>query len=111
MRMDSAICAYCGQVYTPTSASITCSAKCAREYKRIAMETADYKRGRRKSPPPHERYSSGLPQSDLSGVSYHRARRKWQVTYKGKYIGLFGTKEAAEAKKLELEEQKNEIER
>lgn len=111
MRMDSAICAYCGQSYTPTSASTTCSAECAREYKRIVMGTADYKRGRRKTPPSHDRYNSGLPQSDIPGVTYHRRSDKWQVTHKGKYIGLFDDRLAAEAKKRELEDLSDETER
>lgn len=111
MRMYSAICAYCGRVYTSTGPSVTCSAECAREYKRIVMGTADYKRGRRKSPPSHERYSSGLPQSEIPGVTYHRCSGKWQVTHKGKYIGLFGDRLTAEAKKAELEGSSEETDR
>lgn len=103
-KVDSAICAYCGLSYTPTGPSVTCSPECAREYKRIVMGNADYKRGRRKTPPSYERYDSGLPQSDIVGVSYNRALRKWQVTYQGKYIGLFPTKGDAEAKIKELSE-------
>ena len=82
--------------------TVTCSPTCAKEYKRIVMGTADYKRGRRKKPPSHERYASGLPQSDVVGVTYHRASDKWQVKYQGKYIGLFSTQEEAEGKIKEL---------
>lgn len=102
LKSDSAICAYCGKTYTPTMPTVTCSPTCAKEYKRIVMGTADYKRGRRKKPPSHERYASGLPQSDVVGVTYHRASDKWQVKYQGKYIGLFSTQEEAEGKIKEL---------
>lgn len=99
---QSAVCAYCGQPYTPKGPSVTCSEECAREYKRIVQGWADYRRGRRKNPPAHTRYDSGLPQSDMVGVNYHRLNGKWQVTHRGKYIGLFDNKETAEAKKREL---------
>lgn len=102
LREQSAICAYCGKVYTPTGPSVTCSENCAKEYQRIVQGMADYNRGRRKAPPTRERYDSGLPQSELTGVTYHRIQKKWQVTHKGKYIGLFDTKEEAEEKKKEL---------
>lgn len=103
LAAESAVCAYCGKVYTPTGPTVTCSEACAKEYARIVYGIADYKRGRRKTPPSHERYDSGLPQSEIAGVTYHRTRRKWQVIHNGKYIGLFATREKAEAKKKELE--------
>jgi len=103
LAADSAVCAYCGKLYTPTGPSVTCSEVCAKEYARIAQGTADYQRGRRNNLPTHERYSSGLPQSELAGVTYHSVRLKWQVEHKGKYIGLFATQEEAETKKKELE--------
>ena len=105
LRKESAVCAYCGALYTPTDAAVTCSEQCAKEYKRIVQGMADYKRGRRKKPPAHERYASGLPQSDLPGVSYHRKRKKWQVIHQGKYVGLFASQEEAEAVKKRLGEQ------
>ena len=105
LKVDSAICAYCGKPYTSTSPTVTCSPECAREYARIVQGMVDYKRGRRKSPPSHERYISGLPQSDLTGVSYHRNSNKWQVVHNGKYIGLFLSQEEAEATKRRLEGQ------
>lgn len=106
LRKESAVCAYCGALYTPTDAAVTCSEQCAKEYKRIVQGMADYKRGRRKKPPAHERYVSGLPQSDLPGVSYHRERKKWQVIHQGKYVGLFASQEEAEVVKKRLGEQK-----
>lgn len=102
LRAGSAVCVYCGRTFTPVDASVTCSEECAREHRRIVLGTADYKRGRRKAPPPRERYDSGLPRSDVPGVAYLRQRRKWQVTHKGKYVGVFDTREEAEAKKREL---------
>lgn len=105
LKTNSAVCAYCGKLYTPDGPSVTCSPVCAREYKRVTQGMADFKRGRRKTPPAHQRYDSGLPQSELAGVTYNRSRRKWQVTHKGKYIGLFVTQEEAEAKKRDLLEQ------
>lgn len=102
LKQNSAICAYCGKTFTPKNASVTCSKKCAQEYKRIVMGMIDYQRGRRKKEPSHDRYDSGLPQSKLTGVTYNRKRQKWQVSHKGKYIGIYQTKEEAEAKKLEL---------
>lgn len=93
---DSAICAYCGRTYTPTGPSVTCSPECGREYRRIRQGLVDYQRGRRKELPSHERYSSGLPQSNVVGVSYNRIRRKWEARKNGKYIGIFPTKEEAE---------------
>ncbi len=104
LKADSAVCAYCGKTYTPTSASVTCSEACAMEHARIVQGVADYNRGRRNAPPSHERYSSGLPQSELIGVTYHRHTGKWQVTHRRKYIGLFSTCEEAETKKRELEQ-------
>lgn len=103
LKECSTVCAYCGKPYTPTSPSVTCSPECAREYKRITQGWIDYRRGKRKTPPKAERYRSGLPQSDVIGVSYNRARKKWQVTHEGKYIGLFPTREEAESKKRELQ--------
>lgn len=102
LRQHSAICAYCGKTFTASGPSVTCSEECAREYKRIVMGMADYRRGRRKKEPSHDRYNSGLPQSELTGVTYNRRREKWEVRHKGKYIGIYPTKEAAEAKKSEL---------
>lgn len=102
LKQHSAVCAYCGKTFTPKNASVTCSDECAQEYKRIVAGMADYRRGRRKKEPSHDRYDSGLPQSELTSVTYNRRCQKWQVSHKGKYIGIYQTKEEAEAKKLEL---------
>lgn len=103
LKEGDSICAYCGKPYTSSGPSVTCSEDCAREYKRIIQGMLDYKRGRRKTPPSHRRYDSGLPQSPVPGVAYHRKSGKWQVTHNGKYVGLFETREQAEAKKAELQ--------
>lgn len=105
LKADSAICAYCGKTYTPTGSEVTCSPECAREYRRIKMGIDDYKRGKRKTQPAHERYSSGLPQSPVPGVSYQRRLGKWQVNYRGKYVGVFASQEEAEEKIKELSNQ------
>lgn len=102
LSRNSAICAYCGKTFTAESASVTCSEECAREYRRIVMGMIDYRRGRRKKEPSHDRYDSGLPKSELVGVTYSRRRKKWEVRHKGKYIGAYQAKEDAEKKKLEL---------
>lgn len=105
LRENGSICVICGRLYTSGSPSVTCGPECAERYRRLKMSEADYKRGRRKSEPSPDRQISGLPQSGMAGVNYHRRLGKWQVTHAGRYIGLFETKEAAEAKKRELEEE------
>lgn len=102
LKEQGTVCAYCGKAFTATTPSVTCSEACELEYNRIVMGRADYKRGRRKTEPTHDRRSSGLPQSDVTGVSYIRRSGKWQVKNKGKYIGVFASKEEAEAKAKEL---------
>lgn len=54
LKDASAICAYCGKPYTPHGPAVTCSPECAKEYKRIVQGNADYKRGKRKTPPAHK---------------------------------------------------------
>lgn len=103
LREGGTICAYCGRAFTPINAAVTCSENCAREHNRIVSGLIDYRRGKRKAPPPAQRYDSGLPQSGLAGVTYNRQRGKWQVVHNGNYIGLFPSKEEAEHKKRELQ--------
>lgn len=109
LLQESAVCAYCGKTYTPTSSSVTCSSECEREYRRITHGMAAYRAGKRKNPPSHERYSSGLPQSDLAGVTYNRRLGKWEVKQGGKYFGVFPTKEAAEEAMIGLKKQKEDL--
>lgn len=40
---------------------------------------------------------------ELSGINYYPRRHKWQLTYNGKYIGLFATQAEAVAKKRHLQ--------
>lgn len=55
--------------------------------------------------PSKERYSSGLPQSEVVGVTFNRRLEKWEVRHKGKYIGIYKTKEEAETAKKEIEKE------
>lgn len=105
LAVDSAVCAYCGKTFTPSSPSVTCSPECAREYARISQAFAQFRCGLSHSMPSYVRYTSGLPQSDMVGVTYHRTLKKWQVTHHRKYIGVFPTQQEAEEKKRELEAQ------
>ena len=105
MRSGCKVCVVCGKTFDAPTARMTCSEECAKEQRRRVQAAADQRRGPRKRPPAHERYTSGLPQSDLQGVTYHRQRRKWQVVHQGKYVGLFPSKEEAEAVKKRLGEQ------
>lgn len=33
--------------------------------------------------------------SDYTGINWHKGRRKWQLTYQGKYVGLYDTQAEA----------------
>lgn len=33
--------------------------------------------------------------SDYTGINWHKGRRKWQLTYRGKYVGLYDTQPEA----------------
>lgn len=96
-------CAYCGKSFRPNAGESWCSPECKKELIRISNGMSHYKAGRAANPPSFVRYSSGFPQSDVAGVSYNRARGKWQVYDKNKkYIGLYETKEEAENLALSL---------
>lgn len=90
------VCPICGKEFEKHTTTVTCSPECAREYRRRKQNEADIRRGTRKLPA-DQRYSSGLPQSGVVGVTWHRQCGKWQATYKRKYIGLFDTVELAAA--------------
>ena len=98
------ICPICGKEFEKHTSAATCSPECEKELKRRRQNRADIKRGKRKLPA-DQRYDSGIPQSGIVGVTYHRKSGKWEAKYKRKYIGLYDTVErAAEA----LEEYKKE---
>lgn len=91
------ICPICGKEFEKHTSAATCSDECEKELRRRRQNRADIKRGKRKLPA-DQRYDSGLPQSGIVGVTYHRQSEKWQAKYKQKYIGLYDTAEqAAEA--------------
>lgn len=86
------LCKVCGKPFTANTATVTCSPECAAEWKRIQQNTADIKRGKRLLPA-DQRRTINVPQSGVPGVTYHDG--KWQATYKGKYIGIYETIDAA----------------
>lgn len=88
------VCVICGKPILSDNPAVTCSPECAAEQRRRVQGLADYKRGRRASPPGNGCYDSGLPKSGIVGVTARR-NGKWQAAYKGHYIGLFNTVEAA----------------
>lgn len=87
------VCAICGKEFQKTTARVTCSEECEKELLRIRHNKADIKRGKRKRPA-EERYESNLPKSGVPGITW-RKNGKWQVTCKGKYIGVYGNLEDA----------------
>lgn len=99
LKQGAKVCAICGKPILAATPTVTCSAECAAIRKRINQETADYKRGRRTSPPGSGPYDSGLPKSGVTGVTARRNGR-WQAAYKGHYIGIYDTIDAA-AKAIE----------
>ena len=82
------ICPICGKEFERHTQQATCSPECERELKRIRQNEADIRRGKRKLPAA-DRRKTDLPQSGVPGVNYNRRCGKWQVSYKGKYIGLY----------------------
>ena len=55
--------------------------------------------------PADQRYNSGLPKSGVVGVTWKKDNKKWQATYKKKYIGLYDTVEQA-AKAIQEERER-----
>lgn len=88
------VCVICGKEFEKHTTEITCSPECHKEYIRIKQNTADIRRGKRKLPA-DQRYDSGLPKSGVVGVTWKRENKKWQATYRRKYIGLYDTIEQA----------------
>lgn len=95
MRTYNKVCVVCGKTFSSGTPAVTCSPTCARERKNQLMQAADYRRGKRKSPPGVP-YNSGLPKSGIVGVTARR-NGKWSAVYKGKYLGVFDTIEQAES--------------
>lgn len=93
MRANRKVCVVCGKVFDADTPTVTCSDACASALRRRWQEEADFKRGKRKTPPGAP-YESGLPKSGIVGVTARR-NGKWQATYKGHYIGVFDTTEEA----------------
>lgn len=82
------ICPICGKEFEKHTPQATCSPECERELKRVRQNEADIMRGKRKLPAA-DRRKVDLPQSGVPGVSYNRKLKKWQVAYKGRYIGVY----------------------
>lgn len=87
------ICVICGKEFQKSTSRVTCSEECEKELLRFWQNKADIKRGKRKLPA-EERYESTLPKSGVPGITW-RKNGKWQATYKGKYIGVYGNLEDA----------------
>lgn len=100
-RKDRRICAVCGKPFSAPTPTVTCGAECAAELKRQRQARADVKRGKAKPERLLGKKERTAPQSGVPGVTW--CRNKWQLTYKGNYIGVYDTVEAAKCKKLQLE--------
>lgn len=108
LRKDRRVCVVCGKSFTSSTPSVTCSPECAAEYRRQKNAIADVKRGRARPERILKKMDHGHPQSGVPGITWHKNKNKWQLTIKGKYIGLFDTVEEAKAKKDSLEEKSHE---
>lgn len=100
-RKDRRICAVCGKPFSAPTPTVTCGAECAAELKRQRQARADIKRGKAKPERLLGKKERTAPQSGIPGITW--CRNKWQLTYKGNYIGVYDTVEAAKCKKLQLE--------
>ena len=98
------ICVICGKEFEKHTNNVTCSPECQKEYSRRKQNEADIKRGKRKIPA-DQRYNSGSPKSGVVGVTWKKDNKKWQATYKKKYIGLYDTVEQA-AKAIQEERER-----
>lgn len=108
MRKDRRVCAVCGNPFSAPTSTVTCSPECAAEYKRQRQAQTDVKRGkaapeRLLGPAAHPNPQSGIP-----GITWNKQSGKWQLTLKGRYIGLYKTIEDALAVKAEKEKETNE---
>ena len=94
----------CGKEFQKSTSRVTCSEECEKELLRLWQNKADIKRGKRKLPA-GERYESTLPKSGVPGITW-RKNGKWQATYKGKYIGVYGNLEDAKKAHIPYEKYK-----
>ena len=85
-RSFNKICVICGKIFDDSTPTVTCSEECADALRKKRMREADFRRGRRKTPP-DVKYDSGKPKSGIVGVTYLRG--KWQATCNGVYVGIF----------------------
>ena len=99
-RKDRRICAICGRAFSAKTPTVTCSPECAAELKRQWQARADVKRGKAHPARILGKMVHSNPQSGIPGITWHRNR--WQLTYKGKYIGVYATVEQAAARLAEL---------
>lgn len=105
-RKDRRICAVCGKPFSAPTPTVTCSSECAAELKRQRQARADAKRGRADPARILGKAEHNNPQSGIPGITWHNG--KWQLTFRGKYIGLFLTVAEASAAKSRLESKESE---
>lgn len=96
-RKGRRACAVCGNPITAKTPTVTCSPECAAILKRRWQAAADAKRGKANPARILGKMEHTKPQSGIPGINWLRGR--WQLTYKGKYIGLFATVEDAAQRK------------
>lgn len=106
-RKDRRICAVCGKPFSAPTPTVTCGAECASELKRQRQARADVKRGRASPARILGKAEHNNPQSGIPGITW--CRNKWQLTHKGKYIGVFKTIEEARNKKSQLEQEETNV--
>ena len=96
----------CGKPFSAPTPTVTCSSECAAELKRQRQARADVKRGRADPARILGKAEHNNPQSGIPGITWHNG--KWQLTFRGKYIGLFLTVAEASAAKSRLESKESE---
>lgn len=106
LRQKTRLCQICGKPIPPDSLKSVCSDACERIQRGKRWADFDMKRGRRKA-----EYgvvlNNGNPKSGIPGVTW--CRGKWQVTHKGKYVGIYPTiQEAAQAKAAIEKQEENQ---
>lgn len=102
-RKDRRICAICGKPFSANTPTVTCSPECAADLKRQKQAIADVKRGRADPARIFGKKQRTAPQSGVPGITW--CRGKWQLSYKGKYIGIFETVEDAEERLKEVKKE------
>lgn len=102
MKKDRRVCIICGKPFSSIAPTVTCSPECAAENKRHIQARTDYKRGKAKIERTIKKADHPNPQSGISGITWHKKTAKWQLSYQGKYYGLYDTVEQAAQKKEEI---------